>query len=226
VTDGVPSTRDGESPRQALARIVNEANALARQRGALAVPAKANQLPRNGKVMVIYGHDTEAKADLFDWLREVGLQPQEWDDLVQATGEASPYTGVVLDRAFQDVEAVIAFFTPDERVCPRDHDRPWRFQARPNVLIEAGMALVTHSRRTVLVVLGSLELPSDLAGRDYVCLDDSSKKILDDRCARKPLEKLANYLIVAGCKVDRTGIDRWLSAGRRFPDRGNVSSNE
>lgn len=62
--------------------------------------------------MVIYGHDEEANAaTLLGWLRAIGLEPGEWDELVRATGDASPYLGDVLDQAFRDAQAVVAFFT-------------------------------------------------------------------------------------------------------------------
>ena len=138
-------------------------------------------------VMVIYGHDHEANDALFSWLRAIGLQPREWSQLVQTTGDASPYIGQVLEQTFRNVQAVVAFFTPDEFVLGRDatptDKHSWRLQARPNVFIEAGMALVTHPRRTVLVVHGPQELPSDLAGRNYIRLSHKSPK---DLHARQP----------------------------------------
>lgn len=166
-------------------------------------------------VMVIYGHDREANDALFSWLRAIGLQPREWSQLVHASGDASPYIGQVLEQAFKDSQAVIAFFTPDELVLrrgvdPTDNDT-WRLQARPNVLIEAGMALITHPSRTVLVVHGPQELPSDLAGRHYIRLSHTSPEAL---------HSLASRLHDAGCETDQTGTD-WLNAAR-FPDRDNV----
>jgi WD40 repeat protein len=162
-------------------------------------------------VMVIYGHDLEARDALFDWLRAIGLQPREWNQLVSDSGAASPYIGQVLDHAFQQAQAVIALFTPDDRVRPRGQNGPWRLQARPNVLIEAGMALVTHPTRTVLAVLGPQELPSDLAGRHYVHLSPTSSA---------PLHDLANRLQRAGCETDTTGND-WLKPDR-FPNRDHI----
>ena len=161
-------------------------------------------------VMVIYGHDISANDALFDWLRAVGLQPREWSQLVQASGSASPYIGDILDKALQHVQAVIAFFTPDEYVTAVSStgDSEWRLQARPNVLIEAGMALITHPTRTVIVTLGTQELPSDLAGRHYVRLS---------RTAVGPLHDLAGRLRAAGCDTDTTGT-AWLDPAR-FPDR-------
>jgi predicted nucleotide-binding protein len=165
--------------------------------------------------MVIYGHDDEANRAIFDWLRAIGLEPGEWSQLVAASGEASPYIGRVLEQAFRDAQAVVAFFTPDEHVIGRQGDvsnsDDWRVQARPNVLVEAGMALVTHPDRTVIVVLGNQELPSDLAGRHYVRIR---------RDEPTPLLDLANRLKSAGCDTNITGTD-WLRQGR-FPDRQNI----
>ena len=176
-------------------------------------PSKTATFAANRKaVMVIYGHDAEANTALFDWLRSIGLQPQEWSQLIHASGSASPYIGQVLDQALRDVQAVIAFFTPDERVtaaaAPPGSQSTWRFQPRPNVLIEAGMALSAHPTRTILVVLGSQELPSDLSGRHYVRLSHT---------AVQPLHDLAGRLRDAGCEPDTAGTD-WLNPAR-FPDR-------
>lgn len=166
-------------------------------------------------VMVIYGHDTEANNALFDWLRSIGLQPQEWSQVIRAAGSASPYIGQALERAFSNAQAVVAFFTPDERVLARNASpedlSAWRMQARPNVLIEAGMALTTHPDRTVLVMLGDQQLPSDLAGRHYVRLD---------RTSPTPLHDLAGRLEQAGCDTDTTGT-AWLDPAR-FPDRDHI----
>ena len=165
------------------------------------------------KVMVIYGQDSDAARALFDWLRAVGLRPQEWGQLVQDTGDASPFIGQVLEKAFIEAQAVVALFTPDEHVRLRSElsgaVQEWRVQARPNVLFEAGMAFATHPRRTLLVVLGSQELPSDLAGRHYVRLGTVES-----------LQDLAQRLDRAGCPVDLSGSD-WLNT-RRFPARSGI----
>lgn len=168
-------------------------------------------------VMVIYGHDEDANNALFDWLRSIGLEPQEWSQIIGATGNASPYIGQALEQAFHDAQAVVAFFTPDERVLARSASPKdpgaWRLQARPNVLIEAGMALTTHPDRTLLVVLGDQELPSDLAGRHYVRLSATSPA---------PLIDLANRLAQAGCDTNITGT-AWVNPGR-FPNRSGIAS--
>ena len=174
-------------------------------------------LPANSKiVMVIYGHDLEANAALFAWLRSIGLEPKEWGQLVKQTGSTIPYNRQVLHHALQSVQAIVVLFTPDERVCGRGSlqspglGNHWRLQARPNVLIEAGMALVTHPDRTILVTLGRQELPTDLAGLHYVNINGTAASLND----------LASRLESAGCQIDRTGAN-WLDV-TRFPNRDGI----
>jgi hypothetical protein len=69
---------------------------------------------------------------------------------------------------------------------------------------------VTHPHRTVLVALGSYELPTDLAGRLCIHLDGTSG----------PLNDMANRLRNAGCDIDLTGT-RWLDPAR-FPSRSHI----
>jgi predicted nucleotide-binding protein len=202
IRERLPMWQEPESAAAAMTEIISRGN-----------EGGAPEVASNTKlVMVIYGHDAGADTALFDWLRAIGLEPQEWSQIILATGNASPYIGQALEQAFRDAQAVVAFFTPDERVLARnaslEDPGAWRFQARPNVLIEAGMALTTHPDRTVLVVLGDQALPSDLAGRHYIRLN---------RMSAVPLHDLANRLKQAGCDTDTTG-SAWLDPGR-FPDR-------
>jgi hypothetical protein len=75
------------------------------------------------------------------------------------------------------------------------------------------MVLITHPGRTVLVVLGPQELPSDLAGRHYIRLDGTPESLND----------MASRLQSAGCEIDQTGT-RWLDPAR-FPDRDHIPAN-
>ncbi len=164
-------------------------------------------------VMVVHGRDAEANRALFDWLRSIALKPREFTQLVDATKEGSPFIGRVLEQAFQEAQAVVVLITPDEQTRLRsefDGEGSWAFQARPNVWLEAGMALASHEPRTVLVVLGNQALPSDLAGRHYVRLTGAAS-----------LRDLANRLRNANCPVDDAG-EHWLDF-ERFPQRDHVA---
>ena len=127
------------------------------------------------------------------------------------SGNGSPWVGQVVDQAFANAQAVLVFFTPDEQVAARgkapDDQAAWRFQSRPNVLVETGAALVTHPQRTILVVLGDQALPSDLDGRAFIKLDGTAG----------PLWELVTRLADAGCDVRPKGT-QWLESDN-FPNR-------
>jgi len=178
---------------------------------------------RRRRVMVVFGRDSAVNEALFAWLRTVDLRPQEWTELVAATGSASPYTGEVLDAAMEVVQAVVVLFTPDDLVRLRDelllpHDGPEerdvRGQPRPNVLFEAGLAFGRHRDRTVLVEHGELRGLSDLTGRHAVRLTRGIGALRD----------LALRLENAGCAVDTSG-EAWLDASR-FPNAVNLSAHD
>jgi predicted nucleotide-binding protein len=178
------------------------------------VPSARATAPRDPtSVMVVHGRDLEVQRAMFDWLRSIGLRPREWSDLVSLTGVGSPFIGQVLERAFAEAQAVVVLVTPDERVALQNglatasSESRSRFQARPNVLFEAGMAFATRPERTVLVVAGPVQLPTDLAGRHFILLDGTSAA----------LHELSLRLEHAGCPVRREGR-QWLDPSR-FPAR-------
>jgi CAP12/Pycsar effector protein, TIR domain len=166
--------------------------------------------PDPKRVFVVHGRNASARDAMFSFLRSLGLKPIEWSQAVEMTGEATPYVGTILDRAFDAAQAVVVLLTPDEitylrsEYCdgPDDPDGRAATQARPNVLFEAGMAMGRDASRTVLVEFGRMRAFSDVFGRLTVRFDGSAQKRSD----------LANRLKTAGCDVDRSGMD-WLSAG-------------
>lgn len=147
---------------------------------------------------------------MFTFLRAINLKPMEWSTAIAATGSGSPYIGDALETAFAKAKAVVVFMTPDDIAelrpdyasGPHDPDLKPTPQARPNVLLEAGMALGLHPDRTIIVELGTLRGLSDLAGRHTVRIDNSPEK----------RGELANRLRNAECAVDTSGSD-WYSAG-------------
>jgi predicted nucleotide-binding protein len=129
------------------------------------------------KVMVVHGRDRQARLAMFDFLRALDLDPQEWGKLIEQTGKAAPYVGEILEKAFEQAAAVVVLFTPDDEARLREglhgvnepeYERELTPQARPNVLFEAGMAFGLHPDRTVLVELGELRPFSDVFGRHVV----------------------------------------------------------
>jgi len=162
-------------------------------------------------VFIVHGRDHEALDTMVALLHSVRLEPRTFEDARRLTGKPSPYLGEVLEAAFAYAQAFLVLFTPDERVELREELRQegessvGSFQPRPNVLLEAGMALAMHRDRTVIVEMGAMREVSDLGGIHLV------------RWRRDTPEKraeLLDRLAEAGCRPDRSG-NRWMTVGRR-----------
>ena len=164
-------------------------------------------------VFVVHGRDREAKEALWSFLKSIGLRPLDWEeDLVALTGQGTPYVGQVLDAAFRHAQAVVVLVTPDDMVKLHSDlveagedafELELTGQPRPNVLLEAGMALGFNPTRTILVEIGRRRPISDLGGRHTIRL-----------ATEATLRGLARRLEVAGCAVDRTLDETWSDPGR------------
>jgi CAP12/Pycsar effector protein, TIR domain len=182
------------------------------QPGISSKPDHAEADPK--KVMVVHGRNRAAQRAMFEFLRDLGLKPLEWGDLIAGTGKAAPYVGEILDHAFRAATAVVVLFSPDDEGRLRaefleaddeSYETELTPQARPNVLFEAGMALAVHPDRTILVELGRLRPFSDVYGRHVVRLDGTEGPLID----------ISRRLSAAGCAVEPTD-DSWKSPDR-FP---------
>lgn len=160
------------------------------------------------KVFVVYGRDERLRNSLFQFLRALGLEPLEWNQLIKLTGKGSPYVGDILRSGFEFAQAILVLLSPDEGATLRKDlqsepsDAGTFPQPRPNVMVEAGMALGINEDRTILVQIGSVRRITDLEGRHTVHLDGSPDK----------RNALAQRLEDAGCQVQRVGTD-WLNVG-------------
>ena len=173
---------------------------------------KPSSRPSDRDVFVIHGRDEPARLAVFGLLRSLDLQPLEWETLVGRTGRATPYLGDVIALAASTTRAALVLLTPDDmvRLHPRllDEERDPNeavaaCQARPNVFIELGLALMAYPSRTVIVEIGHLRRPSDIGGLNVIRFDGSTGS----------LRKIANRLRFAGCAVDDSGSD-WLDPAR------------
>jgi hypothetical protein len=148
------------------------------------------------------------RNSMFQFLTTLRLNPIEWNEAVRRTGLGSPYTGQVVDALFRDAQAIVVVLSPDEFVELRqdlvgaDSNGGRGWQPRPNVFIEAGMALAKDEAHTILVQIGPIRLASDLHGRNLVKLDDSPQQ----------RNTLVQRLLNAGCSAVTAGTD-WLGAG-------------
>lgn len=167
--------------------------------------------PDPRKVFVVHGRNEQLRKDLFSFLRAIGLEPIEWAMAIKLTGKAAPYIGEILDSAFRNAQAIVVLLSPDDEARLRrrfltssdpPHEKELAWQARQNVLFEAGMAIAHKPNRTVLIEVGKLRPFSDVYGRHVV-------KLTNDPSRR---QDLTHRLQDAGCEVNLTGSD-WLTVG-------------
>lgn len=176
-------------------------------------PAQVSAATPLKKVFVVHGRNREIRASMFLFLRELGLQPLEWGDLVEATGNPTPTIIEVLRAGFDVAQAAVVIFTPEDearlisRFATDDdpaHERELTPQPRPNVIFEAGMVMAHFPRRTVIVQIGRVRPFTDLSGIHFVNLDNS----MDAR------REFVRRLRIAGCSIDAAETKTaWHTAG-------------
>ena len=163
-------------------------------------------------VFVIHGRNVQIKQSMFEFLRSIDLRPLEWSQLVASTRSGSPYIQTVLNQAFVQAQATIVLLTPDDVAILNhslrmkddpEYEKRLTGQARPNVLLEAGMAIALNREQTIFVEIGELRPFSDMAGIHTLRFDGSP----DSRQA------LVSRLKTAGCAADTDHNTDWLTTG-------------
>lgn len=176
---------------------------------------KKKRRSKDNTVFVVHGRDDALRRSMFEFLRTLGLAPQEWQQALASAKGNNPYVGSVIDEVMDQAQAVVVMLSPDdwvrlkEQFCSKDEMRSQgreQGQARPNVLFEAGMAMARHAEKTVMVRVGRVKAFSDVFGRHIPELGDD----FDSR------NDFANRLAKAGCIVNRVGTD-WAKAGTLTP---------
>jgi hypothetical protein len=158
----------------------------------------------NNKVFLIHGRDSRAVESMKDLLLAAGLSPIEWQEACNWTAKPNPHNLEVVRAGLEHAQALLVLFTPDEEVTLRGQFVPkpdarregdLGHQPRPNVLVEAGMALAIDERRTVIVEIGTMRDISDLQGLNVLRFDGSGPQ----------RQTLMDRLMLAGCTPRLTG---------------------
>ena len=112
------------------------------------------------KVFLIHGRNMEARKQIGYFLAALGLEALNFDD-VRVTLKGTPTIVDIVRAGMDQAQGVIALFTADEYAWTRPEfmsgesgESVERWQARPNVLFEAGMAFGRDRDRVVFVKLG------------------------------------------------------------------------
>lgn len=209
--------RIGSAPYDAHAFQLNEEGILAYERptdqGQSDAEDSATTAPDPRKVFVIHGRNARARDEMEHFLQSLGLHPLRFGN-VRASLGGTPTIAEVVERGMDEAQGVIALFTADEYAGVRpeyreQHDKPedvCRWQARPNVIFEAGMAFGRDRRRVVFVLLGSPELCTDLAGIHVLRPTNDA----DPKGHRAVLRQ--TLMGGMGCLVD-PDMTEWMTAG-------------
>jgi hypothetical protein len=157
---------------------------------------------------IIHGQDAEPRNELARFLRSLGVNVLSFHQAASSRSSVRMILKTVLS-GIKQADVVIVLFTPDEQAVfhnPRSgtyHGRPgdskWEgWEARPNVIFEAGIAIGVAGKKTIIARLGPVRDFSDLGGIDYVDLDrDDAKEVLRDRVSdilrrpRRAIDRLA-----------------------------------
>lgn len=170
------------------------------------------EIDRTREVFVVHGRNYQARDAMFQFLESLQLRPLTWQAAAQRTSEATPSTLDSVLAGLKHVQAVVVLMTGDDlaRLRPEFGREIATTQPRPNVLIEAGMALALFGKERVVFVKhhASREL-SDFSGLNYVEIDNTPGS----------RQALARRLRSAGCTLEVLG-DRHLSpsTGGDFDD--------
>ncbi len=166
---------------------------------------KRKSVPNKKQVFIIHGRDMNTVRDLQNFIRSLGFSIMTFQDL--ANRSANNFVANVVIDGIKTASAVIALFTPDElaayyegRTLSREQSGR-RWQARPNVIFEAGVAYGVAKRKTILLTAGAdVELFSDLSGVHFIRLDSGS--------GREDLRKRLNQITKHGDGNRRIRRDR------------------
>jgi hypothetical protein len=128
-------------------------------------------VPDKKKVFIIHGRCEPAKHEMGVFLRSLGLEPVWFRDVRKNMGGTVQIIRVV-EQGMKEAHGVLALVTPDEFSVLRPPMRKpgeggeavERWQARPNVLFEAGMAYMRDPDRVAFVLFGEAKLFTDTAG--------------------------------------------------------------
>ena len=153
------------------------------------------------KVFIVHGWNDAAVKATQQFLQSVGLHSDPFET-VRSKMSGTVSIPTIIRKAFEEAQAIIVLWTPDEWVDSRPSIRDaemkdksnGRWQPRPNVLIEAGAAILKETDRTILLGVGLQDAPSDFAGLHLFRMNNAAPQ----------RQRLLNMLKASGCEVNPT----------------------
>ena len=154
---------------------------------------------KRSKVFLVHGRDIKKSEWMRACLERLDLLVLRWEDAIRLTGSGSPYTLDIVRAGMRHADICVILFTPDEEVRLIDELSDDTYlsagrQARPNVWIEAGMAIANDDKRVIMVETSGCRTASDLHGITFLRYHDGMDKM-------EFLNLLQNRLSSCGCRT-------------------------
>ncbi|MBX3119304.1 MAG: nucleotide-binding protein [Fimbriimonadaceae bacterium] len=174
-----------------------------RDNAILATERARSDQPRLNKnnLALIFGRDDVATNCIRRVVKSLSVNLIDFQ-FAKIKGEsADDFNHEIIDRLFESCDGAIVILSPDERAIlrPQLHrhasDAKEKYQARPNVIFEHGIALGKFGRRVIVVQFGDVELHSDVAGLHPFRWSD----------AKSMRNQLSDRLSAMGYSVKATG---------------------
>lgn len=128
------------------------------------------------KIFITHGHDPVSKTEVLRWLKRrkrLSVEPIDFENAVHS-GDAIYAT---IERVASEGDAAIILATPDDvgRLATNPNDTP---RARQNVWLELGWFWARLGRRrTLLLVKGQVDIPSNYSGIIYLNYQNSLSEV-------------------------------------------------
>jgi len=129
---------------------------------------KLADLPQNNSVFVVHGHDEGAKHSVARFLEQLGVVPVILQEQINR--------GMTVIEKFEDLAGragfAVVLMTPDDMGHGAGKEQEKKNRPRQNVVLELGYFVGRLGRnKTLVLVKGEVEMPSDVLGLIYEPMD-------------------------------------------------------
>jgi predicted nucleotide-binding protein len=140
---------------------------------ALTSNKSSNEKSKSGqptRVFIVHGHDESAKSKAARVVERLGFEA-----IILHEKASSGRTIIEKIEHYSDVGFAIVLYTPDDVGNVKSESENLNVRARQNVVFEHGYLIGKLGRENVSALVdGKLELPNDISGVVYICLDEGA----------------------------------------------------
>ena len=132
-------------------------------------PRNENTQVRNVRSFIVHGHDHQSLYELKDYLQNTLLL--DAPIVLQQIPSVGRTIIEKLESEAELIDLVFVLLTPDDKIADPSDSEAEKRRARQNVILEMGFfwgKLGRKSGRILLLHKGPVDLPSDIAGIEYI----------------------------------------------------------